>query len=54
MTFLRIESKWEESVCLPGSILIEGSRVFMNAASIIPRLAQSCSEARMVMSSLRK
>ena len=33
MTFLSIESKWEERVCLPGSIFMAGSRVLMNAAS---------------------
>ena len=50
----RRESKWEERVWRPGSMLIEGFKALMKSASFIPRLTQSCSDVRTVTSSWRK
>ena len=50
----RMESKWVESLWRPGSMFMDGLRVWMKIASFIPLFIQSWSEAKMVRSSLRK
>ena len=54
MSELRMELKWSERWWRPGSILMEGDRLFMNRASLMPLRCQSCSVLRMLTSSLRK
>ena len=54
MSELRMLSKWSERWWRPGSILIDGDRVFIKRASLIPLRVQFCSLQRMLTSSLRK
>ena len=54
MTLLRMVSKCVESVWRPGSMLMDGLSVLMYIASSMPLFIQSCSDERMVTSSLRK
>ena len=43
MFSLRMESKWEDRECRPGSMLMEGERALMKMASLMPLLTQPCS-----------
>ena len=54
MTLLSMVSRCVESVWRPGSMLMDGLSVLMYMASFMPLCTQSCSDERMVTSSLRK